>query len=64
MKGFEGITISKSCPKAFSWRGISYNLSKMDQAQAERLADDPEFTAIQRKKKKAAPAPQEEEEKK
>ena len=58
MKSLEGISISKTCPKNFSWRGVNYTLSKMDQSQADRLADDPDFKDIQRKKapKKSPPS--------
>lgn len=43
---FQGITISKKCPKRFTWRGQQYELAKLDQKKAEKLMNDPDFPFI------------------
>lgn len=55
MKRFDGITVQKKCPHAFSWRGVNYKLSSMDEKTAKRLAEDQSFPWITLKKKQEKP---------
>lgn len=55
MAKLEGITIAKTCPERFSWRGNSYRKKDLTQDQGLRLAKDPKFIHISVAKQKEKP---------